>query len=142
VSGGAGLCDGHPEAGPVSPLTTVLCPTGIRTFIAALDKVAVVNGISRRKPGWLNAWLHGTIARRVEFLEGVLIDRRAERQFQRRLGLLKWGLLTGLVAGLLLLLAAGHWGQIRHWLSGFIRGDASGNVQASRFLIPDGNTRC
>jgi Zn-dependent protease with chaperone function len=112
VSCGAGTCDGHPEAGPVSTSTTVLCPTGIRTFIAALDKVAVVNGISRRKPGWLNAWLHGTIARRVEFLEGVLADRRAERQFQRRLGLLKWGLLTGLVAGLLLL-AAGHWDQIR-----------------------------
>ena len=66
-----------------------------------------MNGISRRKPGWLNAWLHGTIARRVEFLEGVLADGRTERRFQRRLGLLKWGLLTGLAAGLLVL-AMGH----------------------------------
>ena len=87
-------------------------PTGIRTFISALDKVALVNGISRRRPGLLNAWLHGTIARRVEFLEGVLVDRRVERQFQRRLGLLKWGMLTVLVAGLAAL-AAGQWDQIR-----------------------------
>jgi Zn-dependent protease with chaperone function len=89
-----------------------LHPDGIRTFIGALDKVATVNGICRRRPGLLNAWLHGTIARRVEFLETVLLDRRAERQFQRRLTLLKWGLLAGLVAALLAL-TAGYWEQIR-----------------------------
>jgi STE24 endopeptidase len=111
VSCGAGGCDGHADDAVLSPAGRGLCPTGIRTFIAALDKVAVVNGISRRKPGWLNAWLHGTIARRVEFLEGVIADRRAERRFQWRLGLLKWGLLTGLVTGLVVL-AAGHWDAI------------------------------
>jgi Zn-dependent protease with chaperone function len=108
-------CGGHTEAyaGPRDPIRpTGLCPTGIRTFISALDKVALVNGISRRRPGLLNAWLHGTIARRVEFLEGVLVDRRTERQFQRRLGLLKWVLLTVLVASLAAL-AAGQWEEIR-----------------------------
>ena len=104
-------CTGHDAATVLTPEGAGLCPTGIRTFIAALDKVASVNGISRRKPGWLNAWLHGTIARRVEFLEGVIADGRAERRFQRRLGLLKWGLLTGLVAGLLVL-AGGHWEEV------------------------------
>ena len=88
-----------------------LCPTGIRTFIAVLDRVADVNGISRRKPGWLNAWLHGTIALCVEFLEGVIANGQAERRFQRRLGLLKWGLLTGLTV-VLVVLAAGHWDEI------------------------------
>lgn len=112
VSCGAAACAGHPEEpAVVAAGSSSLCPTGIRTFIAALDKVAVVNGISRRKPGLLNAWLHGTIARRVEFLERVIVDGQAERRFQRRLGLLKWGLLTGLAAGLLLL-AGGHWGEI------------------------------
>jgi STE24 endopeptidase len=108
-------CGGHTEAyaGPRDPIRrTGLCPTGIRTFISALDKVALVNGISRRRPGLLNAWLHGTIARRVDFLEGVLVDRRAERQFQRRLRLLKWALLTVLAVSLVAL-AAGQWDQIR-----------------------------
>jgi STE24 endopeptidase len=120
VSCGSGACEGHSDGEPAgypaelgrSATEVNLCPTGIRTFISALDKVALVNGISRRRPGLLNAWLHGTIARRVEFLETVLADRRAERRFQRRLGLLKWGLLTGLAAGLFVL-AAGHWEELR-----------------------------
>ncbi len=108
-----GTCEGHADNELGTFVTgDNLCPTGIRTFISALDKVALVNGISRRRPGLLNAWLHGTIARRVEFLEGVLADRRTERHFQRRLGLLKWGLLTGLAAGLFVL-AAGHWEELR-----------------------------
>jgi STE24 endopeptidase len=119
VSCADGACVGHDEGEPgasatgviLPPEATGLCPTGIRTFIAALDKVADVNGISRRKPGLLNAWLHGTIARRVEFLERMIADARTERRFQRRLGLLKWGLLTGLAAGVLVL-AAGHWDEI------------------------------
>jgi STE24 endopeptidase len=89
-----------------------LSPIGIHTFVSALNKVALINGISRRRPGVLNAWLHGTIARRVEFLERMITDPNSERHFQRRLGLLKWGLLTGLAAGLLILLA-GHWEEIR-----------------------------
>src|SRR5207248_6437154 len=112
VSCGAGECLEHPGEPDVLATGADLCPPGIRTFIAALDKVAAVNGISRRRPGLLNAWLHGTIARRVEFLEGVLADRRAEWRFQRRLGLLKWGLLTGLVVSLLALVA-GYWDLIR-----------------------------
>ena len=62
-----------------------------------------MNGINRRRPGLLNAWLHGTIARRVEFLEDVLVHRQAERRFQRRLILMKWVVLTGLAAAVFLL---------------------------------------
>jgi STE24 endopeptidase len=116
VSCGAKDCDSYCDGEPAASATgATLCPTGIRTFISALDKVAFVNGINRRRPGLLNAWLHGTIARRVEFLEGVLIDRGTERRFQRRLGLLKWGLLTGLAAGLFVLVA-GHWDQVRQMM--------------------------
>jgi STE24 endopeptidase len=47
------------------------CSTGINTFVSALERVAVMNGMSRSKPGWLASWQHGTIARRVDFLERV-----------------------------------------------------------------------
>ena len=84
------------------------CPTGIRTFVNALEKVAISNGISRDRPGWLHAWLHGSIAQRVEFLEGVLTDRAVARDFQRRVGLLKWGLVAGLAVALIGLQLIGY----------------------------------
>src|SRR5262249_11847051 len=44
---------------PVQPLRgTNLCPTGIRTFVEALEKVARINSISRDRPGWLSSWQH------------------------------------------------------------------------------------
>src|SRR5208282_1213408 len=67
-----------------------LCPTGIRTFIHALEKVAYVNGISRSRPGWLQSWQHSTIARRVEFLHRMAHDPSLEPRFQRTVGLVKW----------------------------------------------------
>jgi Zn-dependent protease with chaperone function len=69
-----------------------LCATGINTFIRALEKVALVNGISRTRPGFLQSWQHSTIARRVEFLQRVLLDPDVERRFQRRVALVKWAL--------------------------------------------------
>jgi Zn-dependent protease with chaperone function len=86
---------------PVQPLSgTYLCPTGIRTFIDALEKVARLNGISRDNPGWLSSWQHSTIARRVQFLQDVLADRALERRFQRRVALVKVALFVGLVVAL------------------------------------------
>src|SRR5262249_24725069 len=78
---------GHAAGLALGPGGRGLCPTGMRTFISALDKVAVINGISRKRPGWLHAWLHASVARRVEFLEQLLSDQRLEPRFQRRLGL-------------------------------------------------------
>jgi Zn-dependent protease with chaperone function len=72
-------------------------------FISALEKVAWLNGISRDRPGWLSSWQHSTIARRVEFLERMNADPAVEPRFQRRVGLVKWGLLLGLGIGLLAL---------------------------------------
>ena len=71
-----------------------LCVTGINTFIRALEKVASVNGISRDRPGFLQSWQHSTIARRVEFLQRMLIDPGVERRFQRRVALFKWVLIV------------------------------------------------
>jgi STE24 endopeptidase len=103
-----GDCPGHrrdellPEGG------RGLCPTGIRTFVGALEKVALVNGISRDRPGFLQSWQHSTIARRVQFLQGVLVDPGLERRFQRRVAAVKWALLAVLCALLALVL---HYGS-------------------------------
>jgi Zn-dependent protease with chaperone function len=96
-------CPGHEPATALAPRGRGLCPTGIRTFIEALEKVARLNGISRDRPGWLQSWQHSTIARRVEFLQRIVEDPALERRFQRTVGLVKWGLLLGL-GGLLFFL--------------------------------------
>jgi Zn-dependent protease with chaperone function len=79
------------------------CPSGIAIFIRALEKVALVNGISRDKPGFFQSWQHGSIAGRVEFLERASRHPEIEARFQRRLGLIKWGVvvvLGGILAGM------------------------------------------
>jgi Zn-dependent protease with chaperone function len=96
VSCGHPYCEGHDAQTYLEPGGRYLCPTGIRTFINALEKVAALNGISRDRPGWLQSWQHSTIARRVDFLQRVLLDPRLERRFQFRVGLVKWALLVSL----------------------------------------------
>jgi Zn-dependent protease with chaperone function len=115
VFGCRAVSEGEPSGAPALAAGEVLHAAGIRTFIAALDKVATVNGINRRRPGLLNAWLHGTIARRVEFLEGVIKNHQVERRFQRRLAVIKWGLLTALAGGVAVI-GAIHWGDIRPYV--------------------------
>jgi STE24 endopeptidase len=99
-------CDGHGPNVELAPRGRGLCPTGVRTFVRALEKVCVVNGISRDRPGFLQSWQHGSIARRVAFLQGMLHDPAAEPRFQRRVALLKWGLLGVLGAALVGLVIA------------------------------------
>jgi STE24 endopeptidase len=73
-------------------------------FISALEKVAILNGIPREKPGWLSCWRHPTIAKRVDFLRRMGEDPTLEPRFQRRVGVLKWSLALGLAAVLATLL--------------------------------------
>jgi len=107
VSCGRRDCTGHDESTVLG--SKGLCPTGIRTFIAALEKVAYLNGISREKPGFFQSWQHSTIARRVEFLQGMLADSTLEPRFQRKVALVKWGLLLGLTTALAILVAVQGW---------------------------------
>jgi Zn-dependent protease with chaperone function len=104
-------CSGHSPAA-LAPAGRGLCPTGIRTFIRALDRVAAVNGISRGKPGWLQSWLHSTIARRVAFLEQVIADPSNAVRFQRRVTLIKWVLIVALAAVFVILGSAGFWNEM------------------------------
>ena len=63
-------------AGYIFPLSSAICRAAANgkrifsaaaphgspdTFISALEKVAIINGIPRDKPGWLWSWQHGTI---------------------------------------------------------------------------------
>ncbi len=105
VSCGRADCAGHDHGPELTPCVRGLCPTGVRTFIYALEKVASVNGMSRDRPGFFQSWQHGTIARRVAFLYGVLNDPTVERRFQRRVTLVKWGLMAALGAALATLVA-------------------------------------
>ena len=112
VSCGRPDCLGHDETTPLAPRGHTLCPTGIRTFINALDKVAMLNGISRDRPGWLQSWQHSTIARRVEFLQRMLLDPTVEPRFQRTVRRVKWGMILGLVAALAALAVVQEWKAI------------------------------
>jgi STE24 endopeptidase len=107
VSCTAADCGEHGDGAALAARGDGLCPTGIRTFIRALEKVALVNGISRDRPGFLQSWQHSTIARRVEFLQRVLLDRGVERTFQRRVLLVKLGLAAVLGAALVALVFLG-----------------------------------
>jgi Zn-dependent protease with chaperone function len=96
-------CTGHGPDDRLAADGRGLCATGIRTFIGALERVALVNGISRDRPGFLQSWRHSTIARRVAFLERLLTDPGLAPRFQRRVALVKWALVLviGAVLGVL-----------------------------------------
>jgi STE24 endopeptidase len=102
-------CIGHADDVILAHRGRGLCATGIRTFIRALEKVALVNGISRDRPGFLQSWQHSTIARRVDFLQGMLDDPTIERRFQRRVALVKWALFILLWSALTVLLGSNSW---------------------------------
>ncbi len=85
-------CHGHQEGVALAPRGQGLCSTGIRVFCAALEKVGIINGVNREKPGFFQSWQHSTIARRVEFLQNLEKDPKQESRFQRRVLLLKWSL--------------------------------------------------
>jgi Zn-dependent protease with chaperone function len=130
-------CYGHEPGTVLAPAGQTLCPTGIRTFIHALEKVADVNGISRDRPGFLQSWQHSTIARRVEFLQRVLLDPRVETYFQRRVILVKWVLFFVLGAALAGMMKVHGWDLLTA---------AAHNTQETRAepaddLIPDREER-
>lgn len=118
VSCGDPNCISH-DRGTVYPERAAgLCPTGIRTFIRALERVDFINDASRhvatsQNPTigeqirnllkWLRSWQHSTMARRVAYLQSLIGDPRKERHFQIRITLLRWGLLVVLAAAVVAL---------------------------------------
>lgn len=108
-----GLADCPPHAdldalpGPIRPSATAalpLCPVGIRIFISALSNVAMLNGL---RPGaW--SWRHGSIHRRIDFLEDLVGRPEAERSFQRGVARLRLGMAVALLAAVGLAMAQGY----------------------------------
>jgi Zn-dependent protease with chaperone function len=119
-------CTGHDASTIYPDRAQGLCPTGIRTFVRALTRVGEVNGVAMplggRRPvtlrgilqglwGWLKAWQHSTMPRRVAFLLSLIDAPDRERRFQRQMLLLRWGLLLGLLAALVALGEAVSWSE-------------------------------
>jgi STE24 endopeptidase len=70
------------------------------TFSAALEKLAAGNGIDRRA----GTWQHGSIARRVDWLNRIAGDLARQRRFQRRVALLSRLLVAVVLSPLVYLL--------------------------------------
>jgi hypothetical protein len=70
-----------------------------------------LRGILQGLWGWLKAWQHSTMPRRVAFLLSLIDAPDRERRFQRQMLLLRWGLLLGLLAALVALGEAVSWSE-------------------------------
>jgi Zn-dependent protease with chaperone function len=101
VSCGNPACADHGTPAPIPEAACGLCPTGIRTFVRALERVGELNGISRDRPGFFQSWQHSSIGRRVAFLHTLMENPSAERQFQARVFLLKCALFAVLAVVLM-----------------------------------------
>jgi STE24 endopeptidase len=100
VSCGEVDCPPHadPECPYVStPAMVPLCPVGIRIFANALTNVASLNGMEHEA----RSWRHGSIRRRIAFLEGLEGRPEAERRFQAGVARLRLGVALVLTAVLL-----------------------------------------
>ncbi len=84
--------DGPRGAGPQSVRAVAVVgaalPGGRPDFRRALTNVAMLNGM--RPNAW--SWRHGSIHRRVTFLEGLVGEPEAERTFQRRVVRMRRGM--------------------------------------------------
>lgn len=92
--------DHDPDRGPAA---VVPCPVGIRIFSNALASVATLNGIEPRA----RSWRHGSIARRIAFLEGLEGKPEAVRTFQRGVSRLRFAVAGVLIALALIAVASG-----------------------------------
>jgi STE24 endopeptidase len=88
----------RPSPPAPSPASVPLCPVGIRIFANALANVAALNGIEQSSR--FGSWRHGSIRRRIAFLESLEGRPDAERRFQAAVGRLRLVVALVLVAAL------------------------------------------
>jgi STE24 endopeptidase len=92
--------DRSAQPGVASPAP---CPVGIRIFANALSSVAALNDIEPTS----RSWRHGSIARRIAFLEGLEGKPEAVQRFEAGVFRLRVGLAFTLITLLLAALALG-----------------------------------
>jgi Zn-dependent protease with chaperone function len=121
-------CAAHSFETPLVAEGQALCPTGVGTFVRALERVEEINGMARdsgqagrngvfcRVAGLLRlvgvclaTWQHSTIAKRIEFLKTLAADPQRERRFQYRVMSLRWGLLLVLAVSIAGVVALRGW---------------------------------
>jgi len=99
-------CPPHPDlysrAADV-PASGPLCPVGIRIFANALMNVALLNGMEPSA----RSWRHGSIDRRIAFVEGLEGKPEAERRFQAGTSRLRVVLAFALIATLVVAFRTG-----------------------------------
>jgi STE24 endopeptidase len=93
----------------VTHLPVAVCPVGIRIFAEALANVATLNGLEQGA----RSWRHGSIARRIAFLEALEGKPEAERRFQAGVSRLRLGVALILIAAVLLAIATGSIEHLR-----------------------------
>ena len=97
VSCGLADCPPHGRAKATEiTVTTKLCPVGIDIFVAALEKIALLNGATRE----VRSWRHFSTSKRVDFLQRVATQPRMEQQFHRSVMLIKTLVILGLFGGI------------------------------------------
>ena len=105
-------CPPHPDlySRPVAvPPGGPICPVGIRIFVNALNNVALLNGMEPTA----RSWRHGSISRRVAFLEGLEGRPELERRFQVAIGRFRLAVAVVLSAALIYAVANGAIDQLR-----------------------------
>ena len=126
VSCGDPACAGHDAATVYPPGGHRLCPTGIRTFARALERVGGLNDVGLTSapepltPGrvlragweWMRHWLHAPIPHRVAFLRSLIARPALEARFQRRVFAFKCALMAALAAALAALGEAVGWKEL------------------------------
>ncbi len=92
----------------VEVLHTGVCPVGIRIFANALANVALLNGMEPKA----RSWRHGSISRRIAFLEGLEGRPDRERRFQQSIHGLRLIVAAGLVAAFIIAQVTGALEQL------------------------------
>lgn len=101
-----------------------IAPQGIDAMVRALDRVADLSGqdapgttrprgsFPQRMLALFRSWQHGSIQERIRYLLEVLERPELERQFQRRVYLLKWAIIVGLVGSIVAIGSYFGWQEV------------------------------
>ena len=94
-------CTGHDETTVYPEAVGALCPTGLRTFATALERV--VGADAERPAGWakvwawVRSWQHGPPGERIAYLHRLIDHPEDEPRFQRRAFAMRVALIVGLI---------------------------------------------